>query len=98
MLEGLLARAQDPAKLAGYEAQLLCPPFPRSLNYLWRAFYRLRRRKGSNGFAMMPIEWPDIDAFCRNARFPLAEWEVELIEMLDDLFLVSQQSAESDLE
>jgi hypothetical protein len=53
-------------------------------------FHRLRRRKGSNGFSLMPIEWPDIDAFCRNAGVILTAWEVDLIEMLDDLLLVEK--------
>lgn len=39
---------------------------------------------------MGPIEWSDIDAFCRNTKTQLSEWEIELIEMLDDLLLASQ--------
>lgn len=35
----------------------------------------------------MPISWSDLDAFVRNAGFPLAPWETEIIETLDDLFL-----------
>jgi hypothetical protein len=58
--------------------------------YLWRAFNRIRRRVGSNGFGANPISWPDIDAFCRHSRFHLAPWEIEIIEMLDDLYLTEQ--------
>jgi hypothetical protein len=76
---------------------LHCPPFPQSLLYIWKAFGRLRRRKGSNGFGMGPIEWPDVDAFCRNTKTQYSEWEIELIEMLDDLLLASQsKETESD--
>ena len=52
-------------------------------------FPRPRRRKGSNGFAASPIEWPDIDAFTRLAKFPLTAWEVEMAKTLDDLFLAA---------
>lgn len=88
ILEGLRQRTRDPERRRYYESELECPPFPASLDYLWVAFHRLRRRKGSNGFSASPIEWPDIDAFVRNARLTLSQWEVETIEMLDDAFLM----------
>lgn len=62
------------------------PPLPLALGYLWRAYNRLRRRKGS-GFGPGPIEWPDIDAFLRLSGFALAPWEIEVIEEIDDVFL-----------
>jgi len=83
----LIERTKNPNRRRGYELELECPPFPSALDYLWRTFSRLRRRKGSNGFSISPIEWPDIDAFVRNAHFPLNQWEIEILEMLDDLFL-----------
>ncbi|WP_420844794.1 phage tail assembly chaperone [Jiella avicenniae] len=69
------------------EAALHVPPIPSALEYLWAAYHRIRRRKawGFNGPA--PIEWPDIDAFVRHSRNPLAPWEVALIEDIDDLYL-----------
>ncbi|NEM60343.1 hypothetical protein G3V91_22385 [Escherichia coli] len=88
-LEGLVERTRNPQKLAKFEALLAAPPLPAAGAYLWRAFRRLRSRKGSNGFAMMPIEWPDIDAFVRNSGISLCAWEIEVIEDLDDLFLAS---------
>lgn len=69
-----------------------------ALEYLWRAFNRLRRRKGGNGFAALPIEWPDIDAFVRNTRFDLAPWEIEIIEDLDDLFLTDHTKEHREFE
>ena len=73
------------------------PPFPFSLAHVWQAFHRLRRRKApSNGFAAQPLEWSDIAAFCTMTRFPLTSWEVELIEMLDDLFMTQQSKAGAD--
>jgi hypothetical protein len=55
----------------------------------------MRRRKGGTGFGPSPIEWPDIDAFVRHARLDLTPWEVEIVEMLDDLYLaqVSKRSS-----
>jgi hypothetical protein len=61
-----------------------------ALQYLWIAFIRLSARRGSNGFGINPISWSEIDAFVRNSRTALAPWEVEIIEMLDDLFRAEQ--------
>ena len=66
---------------------------PRELAYILKIFNRLRRRKGSNGFGVGPIEWPDIDAFVRNTRVDLKPWEIEVIESLDDLFLLERNKA-----
>lgn len=92
VLEGLLARAKSAKRRAELEKELDVPPPPRTLIYLFDIFNRLRRRKGSAGFGPSPIEWPDIDAFCRHTALHLSPWEVEVIEDLDNLFLVSQQS------
>lgn len=83
---------RDPVARSRYEAELAVPPFPQALGYLWRAFGRLSNRRGSNGFSVCPITWPEIDAFVRNARFPLAGWEIETIEELDDLFRAARAS------
>lgn len=87
VLQGLLARAHKPEKIAQYQEKLACPPLPPALDYLWRAYQRMRRRKGG-GFGLSPIEWPDIDAFLRHARIDLAPWEIETVEAIDDLFLI----------
>jgi hypothetical protein len=85
MLEGLIARTRNPERLAEREAELECPPFPEALAYIWSAFCRLSARR-SVGFSINPISWPDIDAFVRHSKMPLAPWEIRLIEELDDLF------------
>lgn len=94
VLQGLISRSiwggKPPEHRAAWEAELAGAPCPRSLLYLMQAYRRLRRRKGGNGFAISPIEWPDIDAFVRLTGFPLAPWEVEVIEDLDDLFIAAQ--------
>jgi hypothetical protein len=58
--------------------------------HIWAAFLRIRRRKGGNGFGPEPIGWPDIAAFMAAARYPLAPWEVEIIEDLDDAYIAEQ--------
>ena len=58
--------------------------------YLWNAYSRLRRRKGGTGFGPAPLEWPDIQAFMAAARYPLAPWEIEIIEAIDDLFIAER--------
>lgn len=79
-----------PEKRAEYEAELARPPIPGGAAYLWQTYLRIRRRKAGNGLGASPIEWPDIDAFVRNSRFPLTPWEIETIEHIDDLFLAAQ--------
>lgn len=82
------ARTDEVAKaLAEVEADLLLPPFPAALGYLWRAYLRLRRRTPGGFSGPQPVGWQDIDAFVRRSGHELAPWEVELIERLDDLFL-----------
>lgn len=68
---------------------------PKALAYLFLAYMRIRRRKGG-GFGLMPIEWPDIDAFLRLSKVSLAPWEVEVIEDLDDMFLVANSHDRKD--
>ena len=58
--------------------------------HLWRIFHRLNARRGSNGFGINPISWGEIDAFVRTSGITLAPWEVEIVEMLDDLFRIEQ--------
>src|SRR5262249_53079993 len=86
VLEGLLERQTlKPERRAEIEAELETPPFPLELEHVWTAFCRLSARRRS-GFSIEPIGWADLDAFIRLTGVRLAPWEVQLIEMLDDLF------------
>jgi len=69
------------------------PDFPMAVMYLWRAYHRMRGRKGGNGFGVVPLEWPDIDAFSRMSGLKLLPWEVTMIEKIDDLWLRSMAEA-----
>lgn len=90
ILEGLLVRAKTDERRAELEAELYGVLLPEALAYLWSAFVRIRRRKGSNGFALSPIEWPDIDAFLRLSGVKLVPWEITMVEDLDDIFISTQ--------
>jgi hypothetical protein len=96
ILEGLVERTRNPERLAEYERELVCPPFPPALDYIWQAYWRLARRRGSNGFGPNPISWVEIDAFLRHTRIDLAPWEIEIIEALDDLERAEHARSQSD--
>jgi hypothetical protein len=86
VLEGLLDRPTlKPQRRAEIEAELETPPFPLELEHVWTAFCRLNARRRS-GFSIEPIGWADLDAFIRLTGARLAPFEIQLIEMLDDVF------------
>ena len=74
-----------PEKRAEYESELTVPPMPDELAHVWSVFCRLNARRRS-GFAIEPIAWGDLDAFLRLTGVRLSIFEIQLIEMLDDLF------------
>lgn len=84
----MLKRARSRKKRAELEADLNLRPPPAPLKYLWDIYLRMRRRKGGNGFAITPLEWPDFDSFqsCNHVRF--SPWEQETLEVIDDLYVV----------
>ena len=86
MLAAQLERTRNAKRREELEQELLVPPFPMPVIHVYRAFRRLRSRRGGDGFAISPITWPDIDAFVRNSHVCLAPWEIEMIEDLDDIY------------
>lgn len=93
-----MSRAREPKRVAALEAELALPPFPEAVRYLWRAFARIRRRNAGNGFGATPITWADLDAYSRLSGMHLKPWEIEIIEMLDDLLLASKSNQEGETE
>lgn len=89
------AEIEDKARrIAEIEAELSMPPFPEPLDYLWRAYLRLRRRIASGFSGPNPVGWQDIDAFIRRAGARFAPWEIEVLERIDDLFVRRDESAQ----
>lgn len=88
-LEGLLARASDPAQRRRIEDELASPLMPLEVRYLWSAFGRLSGRRRFSEAGAHPIGWDELDAFSRLTGAAFAPWEIEVIEMLDRLFLES---------
>lgn len=89
-LQGLVQRTRNAERLAEYQAEMQCPPLPPAMNYLWSVFLRLANRRSSNGFGANPIPWTEIEAFSRLTRTRLTPWEVEIVEMLDNLYRIEQ--------
>jgi hypothetical protein len=92
-LEGRLERTRSLDRRDAIEEELRGVPFPPELIYLWDIFNKIRRRKGSSGFGPSPIEGQDIESFERRHRYPLAPWEHEIVEDLDDLYMKVQGEA-----
>jgi hypothetical protein len=86
-LRGQLERTRDSKRIAEIEQELALPPFPEEYAYLWKAYHRIRARKGGGPAGVLPIEWPDIDAFVRNSKQRFDPMDIEIIEALDDVFL-----------
>lgn len=89
-----MARTKSAKKRAEYEAELYIPPLPLAAADIWNIYWRLRKRKSSNGFGVGPVEWPDIDAFERRSHINLTAWEIEIIEMIDDLYVTAHSQRE----
>lgn len=88
-----MKRTRRSEKRAEYEDELWMPDFPMPAMYLWRAYHRIRNRKGGSGFGVSPLEWSDIDSFSRMSGTRLLPWEVAMIERLDDLWIRSMAEA-----
>jgi hypothetical protein len=82
-------RKNHAPRIAELTKKLATPPFPPALHYVWKAFFRMRRRKGAGFSGPAPLEWSDFDAFVRRSGLNLSPWEVELLERLDDLYLAA---------
>ncbi len=59
---------------------------PDELRYVWDMFTRLSRRR-AYGFGPNPISYNDVHALAQLERIELNGWEIEAIELLDDLWL-----------
>lgn len=75
------------ARRTELESQLDVPPLERANWRIWSVYFRIRRRTGSNGFGVVPVSWSELGAFVGLSKISLTPFEVEMLEMLDDLFV-----------
>lgn len=80
---------------AELEAELDCPPFPSEVGHIWTAWRRIRVRKAGGFNGPAPIEWVDIDAFCRRSGQHLTSTEIEMLETIDDAYLAACAAGQS---
>lgn len=64
------------------------PKLPLSMHELWAYFLELNRRRKSNGFGPVPLQYSDIEAWQRMTNRTLDVWELEAILELDDAYLI----------
>lgn len=55
--------------------------------YQWRYFVELHGKRSSNGFGVNPISYQDMYAYFKLIRYTPEEWEIDLINQLDSVFL-----------
>lgn len=67
------------------------PKLPPELRPVWWTFLALHRARSAGGFGVNPIQFTEIEAWCRLNRVALEPWEVDVIGMLDDAYLESSQ-------
>lgn len=63
------------------------PPYPHGFEYLWLWYIEVSagRQSGMNG--PNPISWSEIDSWSRMTRRHPQAWEVDIIKMIDGVFL-----------
>lgn len=63
------------------------PDLPFSIEYLWKIFLRMSKRRSGSGFGGNPLGWWDMVGFQVATGIPLRSWEIEALEKMDDLYL-----------
>lgn len=79
------------ARATGKPVQQEAPTLPPELRPLWWTFVALHRARSSNGMGINPIQFTEIEAWCRLNRVALEPWEIDVIGLLDDAYLESSQ-------
>jgi hypothetical protein len=62
-------------------------PFPKLLMYIWSAYVRLSRRRGSGFSGPEALSPTMVKDWINITREPLSGWDVELIFKLDEKFM-----------
>lgn len=77
----------DKVRVALLKPDIKQKPLPPAARRIWQTFVRLSARRGGTGFGPAPIGWIDLDAYQRMTGIRLSPWQIEMIEMLDGLYL-----------
>ena len=65
--------------------------FPTDMMYQWKYFIDLHNKRTSNGFSVNPITYTDMCSYFSLINYNPEEWEIDLINSLDQVFLEFQQ-------
>lgn len=77
----------DRARVALLKPDIKQKPLPPAARPIWMTFCRLSARRSSGGFGPAPLGWTDLHAYQRMTGATLSPWEIEMIEMLDGMYL-----------
>lgn len=64
--------------------------FPKEMVYQWQDFIALHNKRSSNGFGVNPISYQDMHAYFALTKYSPEQWELDLINALDGVFLEIQ--------
>lgn len=96
-MDDLLSRAEragNEGRIAQLTEEMRLPPLHRSAWPVWVKFLRLsRRRDWSDWGAPRLIKHTEIVAFQQLTRIRFAPWEIDLIEILDGVYMTVQSEA-----
>lgn len=62
---------------------------PNVCSHVWNWFLKLHKKRSSNGFSVNPITYTEMQSFFKLHGLVPENWEIELIEALDDIVLDS---------
>lgn len=68
------------------QPELYPPPIPPNLEHVWMWFLQLNRQRSNNGFALSPLSYTDIVAWCILTQTRTRPWEIDLILKIDSLY------------
>lgn len=70
--------------------------FPTDMMYQWKYFIDLHNKRTSSGFSANPITYTDMCSYFSLIGYRPEEWEIDLINSLDQVFLEVQQKQQEE--
>lgn len=78
-------------------AELADPPvIPVAITHIWIAFFELHRGR-QNGMSLNPLSWHDIAAYQALTGCRFERWELDVLLLLDDVFLDVMQNEQMEV-